>query len=291
MVVERGELASLLSLLDDPDKHVSDIVLARLRGYGKAVLPSLIELTQDSSETLVIERASSLAREINLNVVAESFRNLLPALDKNARPSLERGAFLLAQFGNPVLDFERYKSELEMLSAKLRDRVSGIQSPFDILIAVNNFFFEEQKFKGNDQNFLEAENSYIDQVIDRRIGIPISLAVVYLLIARDRLGLPFSGASAPGHFLIRYDGVPDEPLFIDAFNGGVVLRRRDIERFLEASRLPFSEAFLAPSPARVILLRMMRNLVLVFKEAQDSAREEDIKHLIGILAPHETDSE
>jgi regulator of sirC expression with transglutaminase-like and TPR domain len=93
--------------------------------------------------------------------------------------------------------------------------------------------------------------------------------VVYILVARDRVGLPFSGASTPGHFLIRYDGVEDEPLFIDAFNGGLILKQRDIKRFLELSKLPFDEAFLRPASPRAILLRMIRNLIIVFTEQQD----------------------
>src|SRR5205085_11272110 len=115
--------------------------------YGKEILPALMEISESSADSLATERANLLSHEINLKIVVEGFRELLPSLERNSRSALERDSFLLAQFGNPLLDIESYRRELDMLSAKLKERVEGIQSPFDILIAVNNFFFEEQKFK------------------------------------------------------------------------------------------------------------------------------------------------
>ncbi len=133
---------------------------------------------------------------------------------------------------------------------------------------------------------MEPENSYIDRVMERRTGIPISLATVYLLVVRSRLGLPFSGASAPGHFLVRYDGLRTEPLFIDAFNSGIILRERDIKHYLDSSGLPFNRQFLEPSPPRAILLRMIRNLIIVFTERGDSIARQAFEGFMRILAPN-----
>jgi len=281
---DERELASLLKLLDDPDHRVSEAVLVRLRSKGAPILPRLMEFVEEAADPLAVERTFSLIQEINEEHLAGEFEKLHERINNNDSNTLEDGAFLIAQYGYPALDLDKYYLELSDLAAILRDRVKSAYSPLDLLSITNKFFFEDQGFRGNQNKFLEADNSYINRVLDRRLGIPIALAVVYLLISRGRLGLPFSGAGAPGHFLIRYDGL-EEPLFIDAFNRGVILRQEDIKRFLNASGLPFSESFLEPASPRAILLRMIRNLIIVFKETDDSQGQAAFERFTRILAP------
>lgn len=264
-----NELHSLFSLLDDPDSRVANVVEARLRAKGNFVIEPLTNFLGSSDDGLAIRRATGIIRDLNEEGLAKEFEALRLRLDEGSRGGLEDGAFLIARYGYPCLDEEHYRAELDALAGMLHDRIAGIHSPVDILLATNEFFFKEKKFKGNHQYFFEADNSYINQVIDRRLGIPISLAMVYLLVAAKRLGLPFSGASTPGHFLVRYDGVRTEPLFVDVFNNGIILRREDIRRFLYTSGVPYYESFIMPSSPRNILLRMLRNLTIYFEEKND----------------------
>jgi regulator of sirC expression with transglutaminase-like and TPR domain len=199
--------------------------------------------------------------------------------------AFEDGVFLIARYANPRLNVARYRMMLDEMAERLRHRLSGLSSALEILDEVNYFFFEEMRFRGNQAKFMEPENSYIDRVLDRRIGIPISLAAIYLLVTEVRLRLPFSGACAPGHFLIRYDGLHGEPLFIDAFNGGTILRTRDIKRYLDTSGLPFHKEFLQSAHPRSILLRMMRNLFMVFTERNNVAARKSIQEFMRILSP------
>ena len=280
------ELQSLLSLLDDPDVRIGEAVLERLRKKGSGILDVLLDFVETSPDDLAKFRAFSIVRECNEERLAKEFAVLAKRLEWGDPRALEDGAFLIARYGYPRLNIERYRLELSALAGMLRDRVAGVQSPLDILAITNDFFFERQKFRGNQTSFLEADNSYLNRVLDRKVGIPISLAVLYLLVARMRVGLPFSGSSAPGHFLVRFDGAMDEPLFIDAFNGGVVLRKRDIKRFLDASQLNFNEAFLEPAEDRSILLRMIRNLILVFGETHDTVGQKAFERFLKLLAPN-----
>jgi regulator of sirC expression with transglutaminase-like and TPR domain len=284
-----SELRSLFTLLDDPDAGVAKAVEARLRARGEFVINPLLDFLGTSHDTLAIKRAAGIVRELTSDVLAVEFEALRMRLEEQRKGGLEDGAFLIARFGYPQLDVEYYKAELDALAGMLYDRIAGIHSPVEILAATNDFFFKEKKFRGNHQNFLEADNSYINQVLDRRLGIPISLATIYLLVAARRLGLPFSGASTPGHFLIRYDGVRDEPLFIDAFNGGIVLRREDIRRFLYTSGMPYYESFIMPSRPRNILLRMMRNLIIFFEETKDESSKLAFERFHHILMGSDAD--
>lgn len=280
------ELRSLFTLLDDPDHRIAEAVTERLRSRGQSVLDPLLEFIDFAPDPLARERAETLAREFNEEILTEEFKRLAGRMDQGDPKTLEDGAFLIARFGNPRLNVLHYRAELNKLAGSLTDFLFGIDSPLEMLLTTNSFFFDEQKFKGNENTFLEPENSYIDSVIDRRLGIPISLALVYILVARDRVGLPFSGASTPGHFLIRYDGVENEPLFVDAFNGGLILKQRDIKRFLELSKLPFDESFLKPASPRAVLLRMIRNLIIVFTERKDDNSRLSFEKFLRIFAPN-----
>ncbi len=278
-----SELRSLLTLLDDPDPSVTAIVEARLKSRGRDAIAALSEFAEHSNDPLGSERATQIIRELNEEYLLEAFLELRTKLEERRRGALEDGAFLIARYAYPMLDTEYYRLELDALAGMLHDRIKGIHSPTETLLAINDFFFKTRGFSGNHQQFLDPDNSFLNQVIDRRLGIPITLAVLYLLVTNHRLGLPFSGVSTPGHFLIRFDGIPSEPIFIDAFNAGIVLREADIRKLLAKAGLPYYDTFLRPATARTILLRMLRNLMLIYEERQDEHSKNSMERFRGIL--------
>jgi regulator of sirC expression with transglutaminase-like and TPR domain len=120
-------------------------------------------------------------------------------------------------------------------------------------------------FRGNVDNYFDPRNSFLNQVLDRRIGIPITLSVLYLELAR-RLDLPFVGIGLPGHFIVRYDG-DAEPLYLDPFYGGVPMTQQECRQRIDdisQGRLAFKPSFLDPLSPRQILTRMLRNLKAVY---------------------------
>lgn len=281
------ELRSLFKLLDDPDPHVAVAVEERLRSCGPAILHPLLNFAAASADELAKKRAGRVAHDLNVEQLAEEFAALRQRIEQRERGTLEDGAFLIARYGTPDLDAEAYKAELDALAGMLHDRIRGIHSPVELLAETNEFFFRTRGFRGNHLTFLDPDNSYINHVLDRRVGIPISLATVYTLIAGKRLGLPFTGVSTPGHFLIRYDGVRNEPLFVDAFNGGTVLKREDIRTFLYSSGIPYHESFVFPAPPIAILLRMIRNLIILFQEKKNEASRRAFERFHTILVGRE----
>jgi len=284
-----GEFLSLVSLLDDPDTRVASAVEDRLRERGASILHPLLEFIDLSADDLAKRRAIVLAREFNEKMLIEEFTALRHKLEQKKRGALEEGVFLIARYAYPRLDKEYYQAELTALSGMLHDRVKGIMAPSEVLAAANDFFFKERGFKGNHEQFHDADNSYINQVLDRRTGIPISLSVVYVLIAGHRVGLPFAGVSTPGHFLIRYDGIQGEPLFVDAYNNGIILREKDIRKFLYTSGLPYYESFIRPASARMVLLRMIRNLIVIFQDKKDPESQQAFERFQSALLGREKD--
>jgi regulator of sirC expression with transglutaminase-like and TPR domain len=280
-----AELRSLFALLDDPDPRVAEAVQERIKLRGDDVVLPLLSFIDGSHDALAKERAEQLADQFTIAQIKEGFRMLTPRFIRHDDQAFEDGAFLIARYANPRLDVVKYRKMLDEMAEQLRGRLSGLSSALEILDEVNYFFFEELHFRGNQAKFMEPENSYLDRVLDRRIGIPISLAVIYLLVADTRLRLPFSGACAPGHFLVRYDGLRSEPLFIDAFNSGTILRSRDIKRYLDSAGLPFHKEYLESAHPRSILLRMMRNLVMVFNERGNKTSRKSFQEFMRILSP------
>lgn len=280
------QLASLFALLDDPDPRIAETVTDQIRKRGHDALLPLLTFLDGTIEPLARKRAEELSLQFNTERLNREFSLLKLRLDSSDAAALEDGMYLIAQYGNPALDIRALKSELDSFAQLLGYRIGGLSSSLELLDEVNHFFFDDLHFRGNHVRFMDEENSYIDKVIERRIGIPISLAAIYLLVVQTRLQLPFSGASAPGHFLVRYDGIRAEPLFIDAFNGGTVLRERDIKHYLDGSGLPFHKQFLDPTDARSILLRTIRNLILVFTEHGNMPARKAFEGFMTILAPN-----
>ena len=260
--------------------------MERIRKRGEDALGPLLNFLEQTTDPLARSRAEQITQEFHTHRLDQAFIALRSRLDDGDRNAFEDGVFLIARYGNPRLDIAEVKAELDSFAKMLDYRISGLTSALEILDEVNHFFFDELRFRGNQAKFMEADNSYVDRVIERRMGIPISLAAVYLLVVRTRLRLPFSGASAPGHFLVRYDGLRSEPLFIDAFNGGTVLRERDIKHYLDGSGLPFNRQFLEPTHPRAILLRMIRNLIIVFTEHGNIEARKAFEGFMRHLAPN-----
>jgi regulator of sirC expression with transglutaminase-like and TPR domain len=174
---------------------------------------------------------------------------------------IAHAALVYAREAYPDLDVDSYLRRLDEMADAVRPRLNQ-RHPIS---AFRDFLFGELGFRGNQEDYFDPRNSFLNQVMDRRMGIPITLSVIYLELAR-RLELPVVGIGLPGHFIVRYDG-DQEPIYIDPFNGGVTMNLEDCrQRVTEISngRLPFKASFLEPLTARQVLTRMLRNLKGVY---------------------------
>lgn len=188
-------------------------------------------------------------------------------------PDLTRLALEVARDAYPTLDPAAYLAKIDALAERVRDRCPPGAKPRHILGQINWVLFVEEKFRGNVDDYHDARNSYLNQVLDRRLGIPISLSLLYLAVA-DRLGLAMSSVNLPAHFVIRADHGPGV-VFVDPFHGGELLDRKGCEALVarvtgrEPAALP--DAALAPCQPRVVVARMLRNLKAAYLREQDFA--------------------
>ena len=195
--------------------------------------------------------------------------NTLAALEDEALPLLP-ALLLIARDEYPDLDPRPYEDLVQAHADHLRGEVGAIEQTPLRMAAINRHLFDELGYSGNHDEYYDPRNSYLNQVLDRRLGNPISLAMVQMEVAR-RLDIPLDGVSFPGHFLVRLP-VDGGLLVMDPFNGG---RPLAVEELRERARPHLGQApddevllqILSPAPHRAILVRVLRNLHGVYVEA------------------------
>ncbi len=279
-MITESQIRALIRLLSDEDDRIVRTISGRLIDIGPSAVPLLQEAEIEQPE--MADRIASVLEEIRGGKLEEE----LAALSDDAI-NLETGAFLLARYAYPTLDVGRYGEQLDTMAGEVRARIGHRASGEEAVNALNRYLFTEQGFKGNTKNYYEVENSYINCVMDRRVGIPISLSAVYLFIGR-RLALPLFGIGMPGHFLVKFES-DRYKIFIDCFNGGALLTEKNCARFLTEAGYGFDEKYLQKSPVRAILSRMVKNLLAIYSKAGDSIKTARLTKFIEILggAPRE----
>ena len=181
---------------------------------------------------------------------------------------LEDACFLLASFGHPLENMEMKKDELLGMENHLRRRLEGISKADAVVDEVVEYLHGELRFDGERGNYYDAQNSFMNRVLERRRGIPISLSALYLILAW-RLGLPFHGVGMPGHFIVKFQG-DEEPIFLDPFDRGKRLSVGDCAGILRGLGYHFDMRFLQATPPRRIVERMINNLLGIYKrDGQD----------------------
>ena len=204
---------------------------------------------------------------------------------------LARGALLIAREAYPQLDVESYLSRLNDMADAVRAELPVAARAVDIIMGLNDYLFNIEGFRGNQQAYGDPKNSYLNEVLDRKLGIPITLSVVYLELGW-RLGLDLSGLSFPGHFLVRCEHDKGQ-IVLDPFFNGLSLGVDDlIERAAQVTgdqktartHLP---QFVRPALRREILARVLRNLKGIFANTNDFERALAMSDLICTLTPNE----
>ena len=211
-----------------------------------------------------------------------------------ARIDLAQACLMIAQDAYPRLDLERYVSEIERMALRLRARLPAACGTEESIVGLNEFLFEDLGYWGNAEDYYDPRNSYLNDVIDRRTGIPITLSILYLEVGR-RVGLPLEGVSFPGHFLVSLR-LRGGTLVLDPFAGGApqsgqALRER-LQRVVPpgatdnvpVAELPL-EQFLEPAGKRQILARLLRNLKAIYRQADKPERMLEVLNRMLLVTP------
>ena len=214
--------------------------------------------------------------------------------EKEESIDLARACLMIAQDAYPALDVERYLGDIERMAIRLRARMPQSGGAEERVVALNQFLFDDLGYSGNTEDYYDPRNSYLNEVLDRRTGIPITLAILYMELGR-RIGLPLEGVSFPGHFLVRLR-LRGGTLVLDPFTGGTPQAEDELRRRLERvvpeqarggvplGELPLDQ-FLEPATKRQILSRVLRNLKGIYREADKPERMLQVLNRMLVVSP------
>jgi len=214
----------------------------------------------------------------------KAFRQAVDRPEENI--DLGRAALTIALPDYPDLDVAAYLARIEDLAVEVA-RCAGVDADiYRSLAALNHVIFTEHGFRGNRDNYFDPKNSFLNQVLERKLGIPISLSVLYLEVGQ-RVGLNLAGVGFPGHFLVKYSGQSEE-IVIDPFSGGEIRSRSDLDRMLRevfGRNVEFAQEFLAPVSKKQILKRMLTNLKAIYHKKNDMVKVLLVLDRLIILDP------
>jgi regulator of sirC expression with transglutaminase-like and TPR domain len=195
-----------------------------------------------------------------------SFAALVQPVQDDASIDLTTAALHIARTEYPQLDVPYYVDRLDLLAQRVRTRMRSNPTAREIIALLNRVLFDEEGLRGNRDDYYDPRNSFLNDVLDRKLGIPITLAVVYMDVAR-RVGFPMAGTGMPGHFLLKHFDAMSGEIVVDAFNRGRIVGQAECQQRLDeiySGQVSLQPEFLKAVTHREILTRMLNNLRQIY---------------------------
>ncbi|MGB9773135.1 MAG: transglutaminase family protein [Bacteroidota bacterium] len=282
------EIQSILKLLDDSDEIYASVAKELIR-RGSTVVPTLRFIIANGNK-LEAERAQEVLEAIAFELSERRLREVFE--EKDNKPDLEKAALAIALAAYPELDPRPYSELLDLLAFELDSHIDSTTALSEIPLIFGKYIAVEKQFKVNRESFYDPDNNYLNKVLERRKGSPVSIACLYLLVG-DRLNLPVEGIALPSHFLVRLK-LDGKELYLDPYEeGGRALSRKECyERFPRfggqaanfGAKSHVSD-FFVPVGREEILIRMLNNLISAYSYSGESRRWRNyVKHFQRLRA-------
>lgn len=295
--MDQAEINALIDLLDDPDQEVFNNIRDRLISYGEEVIPELENAWEASFNNVVQTRIE----EIIHNIQFTNIRTKLALWADKLDPNLLEGALLVAKYQYPDLDEERMLNKIEVIKRDIWLELNANLTALEKVRVMNHIIFEIHGYSGNTTNYHAPQNSYINNVLESKKGNPLSLSILYSVIAQS-LGLPIYGVNLPEHFILAYkdvEGMADEIMrtdnthgvlfYINAFSKGSVFGKREIDTFLKQINMKPIDMFYTPCSNVDIIVRMLRNLMGAYEKLGYPEKVKDLEELLIAITSGNSD--
>lgn len=218
--------------------------------------------------------------------LVEAFSVFVSPEIEDEKIDLIRGALVIARTEYPDLDIEEYAGRIERMARRAAALASDLD-PQRALAALNQVVFEQANLRGNREDYYDPRNSFLNDVLDRGLGIPITLSIIYMEVA-GRIGFHLVGVGMPGHFLLKHYSAEGQERLIDCFNRGDILSRQDCQTRLDeiySGEMKLRPEFLHPISRRQILTRMLNNLKTVYLSTRNFRKALLVADLILVIYP------
>lgn len=285
---------ALLSLLDDPDKSVFQEVRNKLVSIGEPAISVLENVWEQSFDTDIQTKIESIIHNIQLNISEENLRQWASTPDQH----LLTGAILIAKYQYPDLNEDKIRRHIQQIRQdvwlELNDKLTALEQ----VKIINHILFEVHNFSGNTQNYHAPQNSYINNVLESRKGNPISLSLIYLIVAQD-LKLPIYGVNLPEHFVLCYkdihqlmtvktkrdaEMIAEGILFyINPFSRGAVFGKGQLDIYLKKLDLDIKSEYYQPCSNLEMIKRLIRNLIFSYKKLGYLEKQNELQNMLRAL--------
>ena len=286
-MANNDSILALINLIDDPDESIYEHVHDRLLSYGAEAIPYLETSWEDQDFGLLFQnRIESLIHEIQF----EETKRSLKAWKESSTKDLLTGAIAVAKYQYPGLVETKVRAQIEEIQKSVWLEINNKQTALEIVRIINKVFFGMYHFQGNAKSFHSPLNSYINTVLETKKGNPLSLSLIYSIIAQN-LNIPIYGVNLPNHFILAYmdeyavnQFLPENNdygvlFYINPFSKGSLFGIDEIKEFLDGINQPYSRDFFEPCSNTSIIKRMLTNLIASFQEVGNSEKVNELIEL------------
>jgi len=288
-MIDKQKIKSLISLVDDQDDDVFDLVQGQIIDLGKDVLPLLKKAYDETESNLMSLRLKKLISQLNLIKAREE---ILYWKNNNSR-NLYEGLSIIARYQYPNLDIEKITKTIKIIRQELWLEVNDNMTAMEKVRIFNHLFFDIHMFHGDSKDFFAPENFFINDAILRKKGSPLILSTVYSIVAQS-VNIPIYGVNMPNHFIVAYtDRLYSQPLsdieinnvlfFINPFNRGEIYSLKEMRQFLSSMKVSPHNSYLLPCSNITIIKRNLKNLINAYKNLGKKEKVGEFEVLLNEL--------
>tara|TARA_B100000795_G_scaffold225701_1_gene181499 strand:- start:4006 stop:4881 length:876 start_codon:yes stop_codon:yes gene_type:complete len=289
-MITDNELKALIQLLDDPDDAIFIHVREKLLTLGLEVIPKLEDNWEIAEEVLVQQRIENLIHTIKSHDIHQQLTNWKDMGGQN----LLNGAILVAKYQYHNINEDKIRSKINQIKQDVWIELNDDLTALEKIKVMNHIIFNLHDFQGNKENFHAPKNSFINRVLETKKGTPLSIGIVYAIIAQG-LDIPVYGVNLPHHFILAYEDqllatfAPEELanpgilFYINTFNKGAVFGKQDVLEFLKQINVEPEEKYFKPCNNIDIIKRMVTNISYAFQKAEKPEKEAHFKKLLDIF--------
>lgn len=278
----------MIALLDDTDREVLNVITDNLLKQGRVVVPELEKAWETTLDEKLQVRLENLIQDIQFNALRDDMGIWI----RTGAESVLDGACLVARFQFPELSLARVHEQIEVIRKDVWLEIHNQLTALEKVKVLNYILFDLHKFTRNNNDFYSPQNSFINQVLESKTGNPISLSIIYLAVA-VKLGLPVYGVNLPKNFILAYkdefrlqdseDEADDILFYINPYNKGAVLGRREIDYFISQQQIKPQPSFYRPCSNREIIVRLINNLILSFEKLGNTQKITRLNELLRVI--------
>jgi regulator of sirC expression with transglutaminase-like and TPR domain len=282
-----SELNALISLLDDPDEVIYEQISGQILSQGTTIVAELELAWENSKSVLQQQRIENLIQKIQFSATSDALTHWI----ETGGSDLLEGALIMARYQFPDFNEKKIYGYIDQLKQDIWLELNPNLTALEQVRVINHILFEVHQFVGNTNDFHHPNNSFINMVLESKRGNPLSLSIIYAILAQ-KLSMPIYGVNLPQHFILAYMGGENtfglydldknkEVLFyINAFSKGTIFNRNEVESYLQQLNLKANENYFYPCNNIEMIKRMINNLIFSFEKMGNEKKSNDMKLLI-----------